>query len=248
MCQRLGLLAAGVPKRQGLNRRGRLGGERLGCRGTRGTKQVKLARCELHEQAFYRNSCVARTGTTRASAAEVRRVRGGLRRRPPGSTLPARAGRGFLNLEGARASLKACLSWVFEHAEGLRILLCTLAVLCSCTKAIIPEVPASRVLPSQSKARGVDLCVAVQEHFKRSGLAGVADPDGPDWHFAIASIIVKHPAGLTIIDPAFGRSIARDIARAGLLFSVITGSASTKRPLVEVLREDERAAEAEASP
>lgn len=111
-------------------------------------------------------------------------------------------------------------------------------MLCSCTKAIIPEVPASRVLPSQSKARGVDLCVAVQEHFKRSGLAGVADPDGPDWHFAIASIIVKHPAGLTIIDPAFGRSIARDIARAGLLFSVITGSASTKRPLVEVLREE----------
>ncbi len=78
----------------------------------------------------------------------------------------------------------------------------------------------------------------MQEHFTRSGLAGAADSEAPEWHYAIASVLVKHPAGLTIIDPAFGKTIAHDLARAGFLFSAISGTADTKRPLVDVLREE----------
>ena len=49
---------------------------------------------------------------------------------------------------------------------------------------------------------------------------------------------MTHPSGLTIIDPAFGTTIAHDLARAGFLFMVIGGSADTKRPLVDVLRDE----------
>ena len=116
-----------------------------------------------------------------------------------------------------------------------RSLLCLLFT--ACAAPLIAEVPAEKVTDSRSPARGVELCVVMQERFARSRMAGVAELSSEQWQYGIASIVVKHPSGLVIIDPAFGQRIAADLARAGPIFSAIAGSADTKRPLVELLRE-----------
>jgi glyoxylase-like metal-dependent hydrolase (beta-lactamase superfamily II) len=80
--------------------------------------------------------------------------------------------------------------------------------------------------------------VLYQERGVRPRYQGVAEFSFEAWDFAIASIAVKHPsAGLVIIDPAFGRSIAQDLSRAGPIVMSAMGTAKGKRPLVEVMED-----------
>jgi glyoxylase-like metal-dependent hydrolase (beta-lactamase superfamily II) len=108
-----------------------------------------------------------------------------------------------------------------------------LAVACAPSIAVVP---ASAVAPTERRAREVPLCHLEQERDVRAGFTGVEDAAGP-WPYTIASVAVLHPAGLVIIDPAFGAGVGQDLARAGPLVTLFMGSARTKRPLVEVMRE-----------
>jgi len=111
----------------------------------------------------------------------------------------------------------------------------SLLVLLSCAPAITVP-PASAVAKTDRRAREVEVCVLVQERDTRPRFQGVAELSAEKWEYAIASIAVKHPtAGLLIIDPAFGLSIADDLRRAGPLTMAVMGDERTKRPLVEVM-------------
>ena len=106
-------------------------------------------------------------------------------------------------------------------------------VACGPPAITIPDAP--MVARTERDAREVELCVLMQESGPRPRWQGVIDPTGGTWNFAIASIAVKHPAGLLIIDPAFGRSIADDLKRAGPIVMSVMGDESTKTPLVKVM-------------
>ncbi len=108
-------------------------------------------------------------------------------------------------------------------------------VLLACTAPIrIPE--ASVVAASKLPGRGVEVCVLMQERLVRSRVEGVAEWSFEPWQFGIASVVVKHPSGLVMIDPAFGRDVANDLARSPKLFAALMGPARTKHPLVDVMK------------
>jgi len=114
----------------------------------------------------------------------------------------------------------------------------TLALLFTLTACapVIPTLPASTVAATPRTARAVQLCVLTQESGVRARFNGVDEWSTEPWQYAIASVAVKHPsAGWLIIDPAFGKSIADDLARAGPIFMGIMGDAHPKQPLVDVM-------------
>lgn len=107
----------------------------------------------------------------------------------------------------------------------------------SCTPVIHPVDPAA-VARTERRARPVELCLLMQERDVRPRWQGVAELSFEPWQYAIASVLIRHPtAGLVVVDPAFGSSVANDLARAGPVFTLFLGDARTKRPLVDVLRE-----------
>lgn len=108
-------------------------------------------------------------------------------------------------------------------------------VSCAPPEIVVPD---SLVVDrTERSAREVELCVLVQESEERPSWQGVADTAAGRWNFAIASIAVKHPAGLLIIDPAFGLSIADDLHRAGPMVMSVMGTERTKTPLVKVMEQ-----------
>lgn len=66
------------------------------------------------------------------------------------------------------------------------------------------------------------------EHDTRPRFQGVAEASTEPWRYAIAAVAVKHPAGLLIIDPGFGESIADDLHRAGPMVMAVMGTERTK--------------------
>lgn len=104
---------------------------------------------------------------------------------------------------------------------------------CAPPAITVPDAPL--VARTERAAREVELCVLTQETFARPLWQGVAQATSDGWTYAIASIAVKHPAGLLIIDPAFGRSIADDLHRAGPFAMSVFGDETGKTPLVTVL-------------
>ncbi|MDP1824114.1 MAG: MBL fold metallo-hydrolase [Archangium sp.] len=118
----------------------------------------------------------------------------------------------------------------------MRTLFAVAAVLGACAPPItVPDAPL--VARTERAAREVELCVLTQEAYARPLWQGVAQATGDSWTYAIASIAVKHPAGLLIIDPAFGRSIGDDLHRAGPFAMSLFGTEQTKTPLVKVLEQ-----------
>lgn len=110
-----------------------------------------------------------------------------------------------------------------------------LLALCACAPAIVVP-PRTAVERTERSAREVELCVLFQERFTRPRYNGVAELSFEPWDFAIASVAVKHPsAGLVIIDPAFGRSIGRDLELAGPMVMLLMGTERGKQSLVDVM-------------
>jgi glyoxylase-like metal-dependent hydrolase (beta-lactamase superfamily II) len=115
----------------------------------------------------------------------------------------------------------------------MRTLLACCLSLMACAPAItVPD--RSAVSRTERRAREVELCVLTQESDARPMWQGCTDGAGT-WNYAIASVAVKHPAGLLIIDPAFGTSIAQDLRRAGPVVMSVMGDESTKIPLVTAM-------------
>lgn len=106
--------------------------------------------------------------------------------------------------------------------------------LAACSPPIV--VPDAKVVErTERKAREVELCALVQEEGERAIWNGVASFSGGPWKQVIASIAVKHPSGVLMIDPAFGKTIADDLHRAGPFIMTVLGDERTKTPLVEVM-------------
>ncbi len=105
----------------------------------------------------------------------------------------------------------------------------------ACAGPSIPLVEAGAVARTERQAREVELCVLTQEAAMRPRWQGVVESSAQPWHYAIASIAVKHPAGLLLIDPAFGEALEADLSRAGPAFTAVMGWTDTKTPLVEAM-------------
>lgn len=109
-------------------------------------------------------------------------------------------------------------------------------VLASCAPAIRVR-EASSLSPRGVSGKGVDVCVLVQERRERRRYEGVRELSFEPWHSVIASVVIRHPAGLVVLDPAFGRNIERDLAHAPKYFALMMGPARDKRPMVDVMVE-----------
>jgi glyoxylase-like metal-dependent hydrolase (beta-lactamase superfamily II) len=113
------------------------------------------------------------------------------------------------------------------------LLLATALSACAPPAIVVPDEQV--VTRTERKAREVELCVLVQEERERAIWNGVASFDGPPWRQTIASIAVKHPSGVLMIDPAFGTSVADDLHRAGPFVMSVMGDERGKTPLVKVM-------------
>lgn len=108
-------------------------------------------------------------------------------------------------------------------------------VLAGCGPLIHVPAPAE-VQATPRTGRTVEVCVAFQERGTRAVFEGVAELSFARWDYAIASVVVKHPAGLVVIDPAFGEAIGDELRRAGPFARLLFGDERTKRPLTAALR------------
>lgn len=113
----------------------------------------------------------------------------------------------------------------------LVVLLCA-----ACAPPAIVVPGADAVARTERSAREVEACVLMLETDVRPRYQGVAELSGAPWKYAIAAIAVKHPAGLLVLDPGFGESIADDLHRAGPVVMAVMGTERTKISTVEALR------------
>jgi glyoxylase-like metal-dependent hydrolase (beta-lactamase superfamily II) len=100
---------------------------------------------------------------------------------------------------------------------------------CAAPTFVVPE--ATAVTRTERTAREVQPCVLMLEQDVRPRFEGVAEASSEKWNYAIATIVIPHPAGMVIIDPAFGDSIADDLHRAGPSSMMLFGTERTKTPL-----------------
>jgi N-acyl homoserine lactone hydrolase len=116
---------------------------------------------------------------------------------------------------------------------ALVVLLALLASACA-PAIVVPELGAAG--GAARKAPELTLCHLEQERAVRPRFEGVAELSFEPWQYTLASVAVKHPAGLVVIDPAVGTSVADDLAQGGPLLTLFVGDSRGKRPLVEVMR------------
>lgn len=105
----------------------------------------------------------------------------------------------------------------------------------ACVPAIHVPGP-ERVVRVERAAREVELCVLFQERAQRPLWTGVRGAGGT-WDYAMASVVVKHPRGLTVIDAPFGRGVGAELERAGPAVKLLFGDGSTKRALADAMLE-----------
>jgi glyoxylase-like metal-dependent hydrolase (beta-lactamase superfamily II) len=99
----------------------------------------------------------------------------------------------------------------------------------SCATIPAPQGPEHRDAP---KGAEVDVCVLWGERNERFMVSGVLEPSFATWHQAISTIVIRRPLGDTFVDPAFGTAIAKDLERVPPWFSIVTGVAKTKTPML----------------
>lgn len=97
-------------------------------------------------------------------------------------------------------------------------------------------VPAVKVSPSAPlPARALEVCRLDAEVQTRSLWAGIDALSFEPWSQVIGSVVVKHPRGTVIIDPAFGEEIGDDLRHTPLWFRLVMGSAHGKTPLLQLM-------------
>jgi len=88
-----------------------------------------------------------------------------------------------------------------------------------------------------AEGAGFPLCVLTQERVDRFTLSGLDRFSFANWKEVIASVAMKRPDGLLVVDPAFGRTIRADLTHVPALLRVVTGDATGKTPLAVKLLE-----------
>jgi N-acyl homoserine lactone hydrolase len=95
------------------------------------------------------------------------------------------------------------------------------------------------VEPAHDDVRGaaeVDACVIWGGKEDRRLYEGVSELSFEVWHEGFASILIRHPWGDVVVDPAFGESIEEDIRQSPPWFRMLTGQAKHKVPVADGLR------------
>jgi N-acyl homoserine lactone hydrolase len=97
-------------------------------------------------------------------------------------------------------------------------------------------VPTVRPSPSAPlPAVELEVCRLDGEVQRRSQWAAIDALSFEPWHQVIGSVVVKHPRGTLVIDPAFGDEIAADLRQAPLWFRLVMGDAHGKAPLLKLM-------------
>lgn len=91
--------------------------------------------------------------------------------------------------------------------------------------------------PSAYVGQTVTACRLMGEEAERRLYEGTATASLAKWPSGIGSILINHPKGLVIIDPAFGRAIADDLKRSPPWFTAVMGTGHGKAPLLALLDE-----------
>src|SRR4051812_17252925 len=96
---------------------------------------------------------------------------------------------------------------------AMRGLIALLFFSASACAPLIPKltVPARVDHPRSAE---IEVCQFVSEHQVRPLFMGVSGFSFAPWNQVIGSVVVKHPNGLTVIDPAFGYEVGRDVKDA----------------------------------
>lgn len=79
-------------------------------------------------------------------------------------------------------------------------------------------------------------CTLTHERHERPIALGLAGLPTGIWLQSIATIMVRHPKGLVLIDPGFGAAVQEDLAHAPLWFRTVMGDGVGSKPLGELLR------------
>lgn len=99
-------------------------------------------------------------------------------------------------------------------------------------------VPSVRVEPSRPRpALELEVCRLDGEVHHRSQWAAISDFSFDAWDQVIGSVVVKHPRGVLVIDPAFGEAVAADMRQAPIWFRLMMGDGYGKRPVVRLMEE-----------
>lgn len=97
-------------------------------------------------------------------------------------------------------------------------------------------IPVVRLEPTSAlPARALEVCRLDGEVQNRKQWASIEGFSFEPWHAVIGSVVVKHPRGVLVIDPAFGEEIEGDLRQAPLWFRLVMGGAEGKVPLVKLL-------------
>jgi len=104
----------------------------------------------------------------------------------------------------------------------------------------LPAIPQRTVQlsPLPSAPSTVQACHTVGEQRDRPLMMGLSGGGFETWRQVIATVVIRHPAGLTVLDPDFGYEVARDIADAPAPQRyLLMGDPRNKVPLAERLEQ-----------
>ena len=115
----------------------------------------------------------------------------------------------------------------------LRVSALAALVLLGCGVAI----PTVRLVdsPKSPPGREVEVCRLTAEVRQQPLLAGIDALTLKPWHQVIGSVVVKHPRGLLIVDPAFGKQIGADLFQSPLWFRLVMGGGLGKAAILDLL-------------
>jgi glyoxylase-like metal-dependent hydrolase (beta-lactamase superfamily II) len=101
--------------------------------------------------------------------------------------------------------------------------------------AAIPTRPPLVGPPRGAPGPALEMCLLVAEQHDRFQAEGIAELSLAPWRQAIASIVIRHPRGLVVLDPAYARTTADEVRRAPLAWAPIVGRPEDKTPLAGLL-------------
>ena len=102
--------------------------------------------------------------------------------------------------------------------------------------ACLPPIPV-RTMRAPVPAARAEVSLCRLDGFRQERMSGLAVHGGAagSWRMVIGSVLVRHPKGVGLIDPAFGRSVERDLARLPLLQKLVIGSGRDRKPVADLL-------------
>lgn len=112
-----------------------------------------------------------------------------------------------------------------------------LSVLPALMLAGCASIPAAKLetTPTAYVGATVAPCRVMGEVNTRRLYEGTATVSLEEWRQGIGSILIRHPKGLVIIDPAFGRTIGEDLRKSPPWFGAIMGTGHGKTPVIGLL-------------